>query len=71
MADIETLSRFQPGDVLIVQPGDEDDPEAQATQGLECTFIRYVEFTGHCVVRFDGKARPMYFRPSDLKRKEG
>jgi len=68
----ETLSRFQYGDVLIVQPsGGDDDPEAKAMAGQRCTFIKYVPFTGHCVVQFDGKAKRMYFRPQDLARAKG
>lgn len=63
------LDRFQSGEVLVVEPGDGDDPEAQACRGLECTFVRYVPLTGHCVVTLKGKARPMYFRPTDLKRR--
>lgn len=63
------IHRFQPGDLLVVQPADGDDPEAQALAGRHCRLVRQLEHTGHCQVEFrEGKT--MYFRPTDLVRAE-
>jgi len=69
MSAPEILDRFQTGELLIVQPGDEDDPEANALKGATCTFVRYVPHTGHCVMQVEGRRRPLYLRPTDLVRK--
>jgi hypothetical protein len=59
MSDTDILTRFQPGDVLVIHPQDGDDVEATACAGLECVFVRYVQYTGHACVTLMGKARPM------------
>ncbi len=63
------IQRFQPGETLVVRPGDSDDPEAQSLAGRHCRFLRYVTVTGHCQVEFRG-GKTLYFRPTDLARAE-
>ena len=61
-------TEFRPGEVLIIVPSDGDDPEAVKRSGERCKFLRYAPVTGHCAVEFEGRGRPMFFRPCDLVR---
>lgn len=70
MSSNETiLNRFQPGEILIIQPADTDDPEANQLAGQPCVFQRYVPHTGHAVVTCEACGGRVYLRPQDLRRK--
>lgn len=56
---------FHRGDLLVIQPADGDDPEANSRQGQPCRFLRFGP-TGLAQVEIEGGAKPMYFRAQDL-----
>jgi hypothetical protein len=61
--------QFQRGDVLVIQPADGDDPEANSRVGQRCRFLKY-GVAGHVAVEVEGARRPFYFRPQDVARVE-
>jgi hypothetical protein len=61
-----TATTFRPGETLVVQPADGDDPLAKAYAGQQCIFVG-VSHSGHAIVKIGNKERS-YFRLDDLKR---
>lgn len=61
---------FHKGDLLVIRPQDDDDPDANARTGQACRFLRYGP-TGLAVVEMEGARRPLYFRPQDLMMAQG
>jgi len=64
---LHLIPQFKKGDILLVQPKDEDDSEANARKGQTCRFVRYGIVTEYAVVQFEGSSRFFYFRPKDLQ----
>jgi hypothetical protein len=61
-----SADRFKPGERLVIEPADTDDPIALQRKGEAVRFMRY-DHAGNCSVQLDN-GRLMYFRPKDLRR---
>jgi len=57
---------FRPGDLLVIRPHDDKDPDAQNHAGERCIFVRRIDLTGHAQVRFAPGGKLYYFRMPDL-----
>ncbi len=61
---------MKPGDIVIVEPADEDDPIARLHRGERCKLIRFTTAQmnqQYAVVQFSTKGLPVWLRVCDLR----
>lgn len=62
---------FYSGDILIVTPSDDLDPEANDHRSQRCQFVRYSLLKPeHAVVKFSTQGKSFVFRAKDLRKAE-
>jgi len=62
---------FRPGQILVVVPADDDDPDANEAAGRRCRFVRYADAPGklnrYALVQFSTAGKSVYMRERDLQ----